>query len=141
MVVIYGAIALYSLINLFVTMIQFVPFYPIIFGNGTIYYDGEPSFIKLSNMAYALMGLQLTEVTIGYFSLFPTILLTAAVGLFFVKFKEDKLTFVLLCVYSVIGFISLLFTISKTSIIGDAIVVIVILLMVLFVNFSYSVLR
>ncbi len=132
MIIIYGAIALYSLINLFVTMIQFVPFYPLIYGNGTIYYDGQPSIVKLSGMAYALMGFELTEVTIGYFSLFPTLLLTAAVGLFFVKYKEDKISFVLLCVYTFIGFISLLFTFSKVTIIGDAIVALVILLMVLF---------
>lgn len=132
MIVIYSAIAIYTLINLFITMIQLVPFYAFRFPNGRIYYDGEPSKVTLSAMAYALMGFKMTEVSITYFSFFPTMLFTAVIALFFIPFKKDRQSFIVFVLFAFIGFLALFLTPSKITLLGDLIVIVVVIIMVLF---------
>ena len=118
LLVIYSAIALFTLINLFITFIHFSPFHTIIYKNKYIYFDGAPSSAPVSEMAYMLMGFQLSETSIATFSLYPSVLLSAFVPLFFMKFKDDKKTFALYLAFGCLGLISLLFTVSKMSLLG-----------------------
>ena len=123
MLIIYGALALYVLINLIINMVYFVPFYTIIYKNSYIVYAGHPSPLPIGSMAYMLFGFQVLEVSIEYWSLFPAILLTAVIPLFFIKFKENRRDFILYAVMTGIAFISLLFTISKIALIADFVLI------------------
>ncbi len=131
MIVIYGALAIFVLINLFITMIYYVPFYTLIYKNSYIVYNGKPSVLPIGSMAYMLFGFQVEEVTIEYWSLFPSILLTSVIPLFFIKFKENKRDFLIYLSYAVLAFLSLLFTISKYTIITDVVLVMGIAIIVL----------
>ena len=123
LLIIYGALALFVLINLIITMVYYVPFYTLIYKNSYIFYDGKPSALPVGKMAYMLFGFQATEVTVEYWSFFPSLLLTAVIPLFFIKYKENKRDFILYLVMAVIAFLSLLFTISKYALICDLILV------------------
>lgn len=131
LLVIYSAIALFTLINLFITFIHFSPFHTIIYKNKYIYFDGAPSSAPVSEMAYMLMGFQLSETSIATFSLYPSVLLSAFVPLFFMKFKDDKKTFALYLAFGCLGLISLLFTVSKMSLFSDFLVVFVLAILIL----------
>ena len=123
MLVIYGALALFVFINLVITMIYYVPFYTLLYKNSYIVYDGKPSVLPIGSMAYMLFGFTVQEVTIEYFSLFPSILLTAVIPLFFIKFKENKRDFLLFLGFAILAFITLVFTISKITLLTDIVLV------------------
>ena len=115
LIVIYSGIALLTFINLLVTMIQFVPFYSLIYQNAYYYYDGFRSSTSVGNMAYFLVNFSMVEVSLSYFSYYPIILLTAFVPLGFIKFKENKKIFITYLCFGVLGLISLIFTINKMT--------------------------
>ena len=138
LVVIYSAIALITVINLLVTMIEFVPFHTVIYKNKYMFYDGAQSELPVSEMAFALMGFKFTEVSIKYFSLFPTLLLSAFVPLFFIKFKEDKKLFVTFLVFGCIGFVSLLVTPTLFTILTDILVIAALLVWVAAVKLHWD---
>lgn len=124
MMIIYGALALFVFINLIITMVYYVPFYTLIYKNSYIFYDGKPSSLPIGSMAYMLYGFQIKEVTLEYWTLFPSLLLTAVIPLFFIKYKDNRREFVIYAVISFIAFISLLFTISKYTLITDFILIV-----------------
>ena len=124
MIVIYGALAIFVFINLLITMIYYVPFYTLIYKNSYIFYNGKPSPLPIGQMAYMLFGFQVSEVTLEYWTLFPSLLLTSVVPLFFIKPKENKREFILYAMFAGLAFISLLFTISKYTLITDLIMII-----------------
>ena len=78
------------MINLIVTMIQFCPFYAYIYYGKVFYYEGKPSPVSVDQMAFALMNFSVEEVSIQYYSLFPSLLLTSVIFLFFNKYKPIK---------------------------------------------------
>ncbi len=123
MLIIYCALALFVFINLIITMIYYVPFYTLIYRNSYIFYDGKPSALPIGSMAYMLFGFQIKEVTLEYWTLFPSLLLTAVIPLFFIKYKTNRREFVIYAVISGIAFLSLLFTISRYTLITDLILV------------------
>ncbi|MBO4666526.1 MAG: hypothetical protein J5666_00160 [Bacilli bacterium] len=123
LLVTYCALGLFVLINLFITMIYYVPFYTIIYKNYYIFYNGKPSSVPIGEMAYMLYGFRFKEVSLTYWTLYPSILLTAVIPLFFIKFKENKKEFLIYAGLAFLAFISLLFTISKMTLITDAILV------------------
>ena len=131
MIIIYSALALFVFINLIITMIYYVPFYTLIYRNSYIFYDGKPSALPIGSMAYMLFGFQIKEVTLEYWSLFPSLLLTAVIPLFFITFKENRREFVIYLVISIIAFLSLLFTISRYTLITDFILVLGIAVIIL----------
>jgi len=118
LLIIYSGIALLVLINFASTMIQFCPFYTLIYKGKYFYYNGSPSPVSVDKMAFALYGLSIEEVSIEYYSLFPCLLLTSAVYLPFIKYKEDKLRFCIYLSFTILAFITLLFSINVMSIIG-----------------------
>lgn len=129
---IYAALGLYVLINLFITMIQFSPFYPIIYKGYGFYYDGAfTETQKIENMAYALMGFGSKEVTLSYFTLFASLLSSSVVALFFINPKEDRRTFIAYAVLGGIGLLALFLTPSKMTLITDAALVVTCVLIVL----------
>ena len=87
LLVIYSTIALVTIINFIMTTAQFGGFHTIIYKDYYMYYGGARSSVSASGMAYALVGYEFKEVTIGYYSLFPSLLLSSAIMLFFVSFK------------------------------------------------------
>ncbi len=115
LIVIYSGIALLTFINLLVTMIQFVPFYTLIYRDAYYYYDGARSSASVGNMAYFLVNFSMVEVSLAYFSYYPMILLTAFIPLGFIKFKENKKLFITYLAFGVLGLISLIFTINKMT--------------------------
>ena len=115
LIVIYSGIALLTFINLLVTLIQFVPFYTLIYQNAYYYYDGRPSSSSIGNMAYFLVNFSMMEVSLSYFSYYPIILLTAFVPLGFIKFKENRKLFITYLCFGILGLISLIFTINKMT--------------------------
>ena len=123
LLVIYGALGLFVLINLIITMVYYVPFYTLIYKNSYIVYNGRASVLPIGYMAYMLYGFSIKEVTIEYWSLFPSILFTAVIPLFFIKFKENKRDFLIFAGLAFLGFLSLLFTISKITLLTDAVLV------------------
>ena len=138
LLVIYCALGLFVLINLFITMVYYVPFYTIKYSNYYIFYNGKPSVVPIGQMAYMLYGFKFREVSLTYWSLYPSILLTAVIPLFFIKFKENRREFLIYAGLAFLAFISLLFTISKTTLISDVILVLGIALIVVGAKFKGS---
>lgn len=138
LLVVYCALGLFVLINLFITMIYFVPFYPLRYSNYYIYYNGKPLGEPIGSIAYMLYGFKFREVSLTYWSLYPSLLLTAVIPLFFLKFKENKKEFLIYAGLAVLAFISLLFTISKITLLSDAILILGIAIIVIAGKFKGS---
>ena len=115
LVVIYSSIALLTLINLIVTMIQFVPFYTITYSNYYYYYSGAPSPAPIGKMAYFLMGFNMSEVSLSYFSFYPMILLTAFLPLGHMSFKESRKLYILYLAFGILGLLAIIITINKLT--------------------------
>ena len=77
LLVIYSAVSLITIINLLATLIDFAPFHTILYKGQYIYYDGRPSEVPVSEMAYGLIGFRMTQLSVSYVSLFPSVLLSA----------------------------------------------------------------
>lgn len=127
---IYAGIAILVIISLVYSMIIYVPFYPLIFEGKYIYFEGSRFPIWTSTKL--LMGFSFMDVSIEYFQLFATLLFTSAVGLKFVSFKKEPKKFIIICLFSLIGLLAMLFTLNKTNIVTD-ILVILFLTFVLFI--------
>ena len=138
LLVIYGSLGVFVLINLIITMIYYVPFYTLLYKDYYIFYDGKPSAAPIGSTAYMLFGFQVLEVSVRYWSLFPTLLTTAAIALFFIKPKENKKVFITYAVFAGLGFISLLFTINKYGLISDFLLLIVLAGIIVFAKIPQS---
>lgn len=128
--VVYSALAALTIINLLATMIEFKPFYTFLYRNKYLYYYGKPSESPISEMAFALMGFATKEVSVAYFSLFPSVLVSAFVPLSFCSFKTDKKEFLLYLAFGLIGIIALLFTVSIMTIFTDVLLLVFIPLLI-----------
>lgn len=136
--VIYGALAVFVLINFIATMVYYVPFYTILYKNSYIFFEGKPSPVPIGQTAYMLFGFEIIEVSIEYWSLYPAILLTSAIALFFIKFKDNKILFFVYLSFVVLAGLSLLFTIGKATLIGDLMIILVMGLIVLGIKVEKS---
>ena len=123
LLVIYVALGLFVLINFIVTMVYYVPFYTIKYSDYYIVYNGQPSSVPIGSMAYMLFGFSIEEVHLTYWTLFPSLLFTSVIQLFFIKYKENKRDFLIYAGLSLLAFFSLLFTISKSTLISDLILI------------------
>ena len=136
--VIYSSLALLTLINLFAMFIQFEPFYTITHKTGYLFFNGEESTHQIGELAYSLVGFSFLETSITYFSFAPSLLLSSAVALFFLSFKNDKKLFIVYSLYTLLAFITLLFVPSKATLLTDFAIVLLISLVVCTYKFAWK---
>lgn len=110
-------------------MINYVPFYALIYRGKYFYYNGM--LLTAYTDANQLMGFAFKDVSLEYYSLFSVLLLTSIVALRFISFKENKREFFIYLSFAVLGFISCLFTLNEASLITLPFVI----LFLLFVTF------
>ena len=132
LLVIYGGLALITLLSYFATMVQYIPFYTIIHRNSYIYYNGARAALPIGSMAYFLSGFSYREVSVDYFSLFPSVLSTSAIALFFLSPKKETKKFVVYAIYAFIGLLALITMPTKVTLITDFLLVICVVLIILF---------
>ena len=132
LMLIYGGLALYVLISYFVTMVQYVPFYTIIYRNSYIYYNGAKAILPIGSMSYVLNGFSIHEVSVGYFSLFSSVLSTSVIALLFVSPKKETKKFVIYAIYAFIGIVALITMPTKMTLITGVLLLICIVLIILF---------
>ena len=109
LLVIYSALGVLCLINLGANLINFGPFYNIIYKGYRMYYGGIMSSITVDQMAYVLEGFKFIEVSIEHYILYPVLLLTSSAALFFISPKENKKLFIVYCAFTFVAAISLIF--------------------------------
>lgn len=136
LLVIYGALAIYVLINLFATMVEFEPFYTVKYRNYYIYYDGVMNETPVGSMAFALMGFSFEEVSVQYFTFFANILLSSSLGLFFIKYKENKKTFLAFCAFTALAVISIILTINKYCLLFTLLEVVTLAIIICLIKFK-----
>ena len=115
LLVIYSAIGAYVFINFIGTMIQFAPFHTLRYADKYLFYNGEITSVPVGKMAYALIGFKFAEVSLEYYLMYPLILLTSSIFLFFIKPKENKKLFITYACLSGLGLVAFLFSISKLA--------------------------
>lgn len=126
---VYIALFLYTIIGFFYTMIQFEPFYGFTYSNAYIFYDGKPSVVPIGKIAYSLMGFKIQEVSLQYFSLYPALLATSCFALLFINPKKETKLFVLYAIFSLVGFLALIFMSNKFVLISLAALLFVLILL------------
>ena len=136
--VIYGALAVFVLINFIATMVYYVPFYTIIYKNSYIFFEGKPSSVPIGQTAYMLFGFEILEVSVEYWCLYPAILLSSCVALFFIKFKDNKIIFLTYLAFTVLAALSLIFTICKSTLVGDLMIILVLAVIIIAIKIKAS---
>lgn len=131
-ILIYGGLALITLISYFATMVQYVPFYTLIYRNSYIYYNSARSELSIGSTAYFLSGFSIREVSVEYFSLYPSVLSTSVIALLFISPKKQTKKFVLFAIYAFIGLLALLTMPTRLTLITDVLIAISVLIIVLF---------
>ena len=76
LIVIYSALSIYCLINLFYNIVNFGAFYPIIYKNYYLYYGGVRSAVPVNEFAYTLEGFKFIEVDMNHYDLYPIVLIS-----------------------------------------------------------------
>lgn len=138
LVVIYSALAILTLINLVDTMIEFSPFYTIIYRGKYIYYMGKPLDVPVNKMAFSLIGFTFNETSITYFSLYPSILISAFGPLLFIKPKEEKKLFILLFSCFLLGAITLILTINIQVLLTDFLIVVIMIFIIGITKYKWN---
>ena len=133
--VIYSALAVYVFINLLATMIQFAPFHTLRYAGKYIYYDGAISSVPVSEMAYGLIGFTFEEISIEYYLMFPMMLLTSSIFLFYVKYKENRKLFLIYLSYAILAALAIILSITKMN---ALIIFVVILLVTYFLLYHFG---
>ena len=113
LIVIYSALSLLVFINLLANMINFGPFYTLIYKGYYMYYGGKRSAVPVNDMAYTLQGLRFIEVKMSHYVFYPTMLLTSGVMLFKISPKENKKDFLIFAGFTLVALLSLIFVPSK----------------------------
>lgn len=129
--VIFSALAVYVLINFIYNLISFGAFYPIVYKNYYLYYNGIKSTVPVSEMAYVLEGFKFIEVKMSHYVLFPLLLLSSSVMLLFTSPRKEKGYFITYSVFTLLALFALAFIPSLLSlggIIATALLVLVIYL-------------
>lgn len=116
LIVVLSALAILVLINLFINLINFGPFYSLIYKNYYMYYGGKRSSLPIDKMAYTLEGFKFIEVRMSHYALYPALLLCSSFMLFKTNPKEEKKTFILYSAFTLLALLALLFVPSIYSI-------------------------
>ena len=113
-----------------------MPFYTIRYANYYLYYDGSPSPVPVSEMAYFLTNFSFEEVSLSYFTFYPMILLTAFLPLSFISYSKQKKTFVAYLSFGILGLLTIILTINKFTLLYLFVIAVVIALINIFTKFN-----
>ena len=130
LVVIYGALAIYVLINLLYNIINFGAFYPIFYKDYYLYYNGIKSELPVNDFAYTLEGFKFIEVRMSHYVLYPLLLLSGSVMLLYLSPRKEKINFIVYSAFTLVALLSLALIPSILSLAG--IVVVALLDLVIF---------
>ena len=135
LIVIYSALSIYCLINLFYNIVNFGAFYPIIYKNYYLYYGGVRSAVPVNEFAYTLEGFKFIEVDMNHYDLYPILLLSSSVMLMYLSPRKEKKLFITFLLF---GLVSILCLVLVPSILSLAsIVFAMVLLLVIFFGKKY----
>ena len=132
---IFLSLSIISLINVIFTSVYYGPFYGFRLTNYYSYYDGVSSKYNVASSAYALCGFGVKEVPIEYYLLFPFLLLTS-IPFYLLSDRRNKFNIITTCSFTLVALISLLFVISKISLIFIAIYLVFLCLVSLVIVFK-----
>ena len=108
LIVIYSALGLLVAINLLTTLINFGAFHTFIYRDAYMYYGGIRSSVPVSDMAYALEGFKVIEVSVAHYTLYPALLLSCSTLLFYTSIKEEKKTYILYICLTALALLALI---------------------------------
>lgn len=117
-VVIFSALSVYCLINLFYNIINFGAFYPIFYKGFYLYYGGVRSSIPVNEFAYTLEGFKFIEVEMAHYALYPLLLASSSVMLMYLSPRKEKVMFFIYLAFSAIALLSLVLVPSVLSLGG-----------------------
>ena len=120
LLIVYSALAIYCLINLFYNIVNFGAFYPVIYKNYYLYYGGVRSSIPVNEFAYTLEGFKFIEVEMSHYALYPLLLLTSGVMLMYLSPRKEKLLFFVYLAFGLVAVCSLVLVPSILSLGGLA---------------------
>lgn len=134
---IFVGISLISLINLISTLYNYGPFYGLRFADYYSYYDGTIAKDSLSGVAYALCGFSIKQVPIIYYLIFPCL---GMGGIIYFLLNKRKELFDSILGLSTVGvsLISIIFVISKISLIIVCFVLFFILVFILALSLKFK---
>ena len=132
LIVIFGALGIYVLLNLLVNLIYLGAFYTVIYKGYHLYYGGLISSLPVNEFAYALEGFKFIEVEMGHYVLYPALLLTSSVMLLYLSPKQDKVRFIVYASYTFVALLALILIPSLLSL--ASIIVVALLLLVVFIG-------
>ncbi|MCR5505795.1 MAG: hypothetical protein K6F07_02240 [Bacilli bacterium] len=135
MLVIYASLAVLVFINFVINMIYYVPFYTLIYKNYYIFFNGKPSPEPIGQTARMLFGFQVVEVSVQYWSLYPALLMSSGLGLFFISPKKNRKLFVIYACFAALGFVCLLFTPTRLTLMSEFIMIVALALFLVYVKF------
>ena len=135
LIVIYGALAVYVLLNLLVNIVNFGAFYTVIYKGYYLYYGGIRSSLPVNEFAYTLEGFKFIEVEMSHYVLYPALLLTGSVMLLYLSPRKEKVSFIIYACYTLVALLALVLVPSLLSLLS--ILVIAILLLVIFFGKRY----
>ena len=136
LLVIYSALGILSLINLIVNLVNFGAFYTIIYSDYYMYYGGQISSVPVGEFAYVLEGLKFIEVKISHYALYPSLLLTSSIALFFISPKEKTKLFIVYALFSFVGVLSLVLVPTLLSAFSAFVILVIDLLIFLVKHFQ-----
>ena len=109
LLVVGGGLAAITLFGLLSTLIEYGPFYTLIYKDTpNYYYNGIP--YDITKEMFWLSGFEFGEVYIGYGSLFAILCASFLPGLLFISPKKDRNDFILCALIGGIGLLTLLIT-------------------------------
>lgn len=126
--VIFSALAIYVAINFVYNLINFGAFYPVIYKNYYLYYNGIKSEVPVNEMAYTLEGFKFIEVKMSHYVLYPLILLSSSVMLLYLSPRKEKGYFYTYLVFTVLAVLSLALIPSLLSLGGIAFIGVLLLI-------------
>ena len=131
LIVVFGALGIYVLLNLLVNLVYFGAFYPIIYKGYHLYYGGLISQLPVNDFAYTLEGFKFIEVEMSHYVLYPALLLVSAVMLLYTSPKKEKVQFILYALYTFIALLALILVPSILSLAMIAVIALLVLIVYL----------
>ena len=139
LIVIYGALALLSLVNLGANIVNFGFFYTIRYKGYHMYYGGVMSDVTVDKMAYVLEGFKFIEANITHYVLYPAMLLTSSIALLFLNPLKQRKLFAIYSSFVAVAALSLIFVPTTMGL--YAFIVVLIIDIVIFLLRRYESLR